>query len=170
MGIDDGGRHETRRFVGGVAEHHPLIAGALAFLFPAVDALRDVGRLAVQMRDVFERVPAEILVRTVVAYSADHTARDLRRIDLRESSGGDFAHIDHDIRPHHGFAGDSRVAVRFEARIQHGIGYLIGYFVGMSFGNGLRRKNVTMFFSGHFSFPVRHSVPPRQTRRSHRLK
>ena len=38
----DGRRHELRRLVAGVAEHHALVAGAAR-----VDALADVGRLLV---------------------------------------------------------------------------------------------------------------------------
>ena len=48
-------RHQLRRFVAGVAEHQPLVAGALlrgllALDLARVDALRDVGRLLRQQQ------------------------------------------------------------------------------------------------------------------------
>ena len=82
MRIDDRSGHKIRRFIGGVAKHHPLIAGALAFLLLAVDALGNIGRLAMQMRYVIERIPAEILLRAIITDFLDHTPRYRRRIDL----------------------------------------------------------------------------------------
>ena len=39
-----------------------------------------------------------------------------------------------------------RVRIRLQARIKNCIGNLICHFVGMSFRNGLRCKNMTMLF------------------------
>ena len=41
-------RHEFRRLVAGIAEHDALVARAFILLLAGIDALRDVGRLAVQ--------------------------------------------------------------------------------------------------------------------------
>ena len=46
VGQRDGGRHQLRRFVRGIAEHHALIAGAAG-----VNALGNVARLLVDGRD-----------------------------------------------------------------------------------------------------------------------
>ena len=50
--IVDRQRHQRRRFVAGVTEHQPLVAGALVEVdaFALVDALRDIRRLAVDRR------------------------------------------------------------------------------------------------------------------------
>jgi hypothetical protein len=46
--IVDRRRHQLRRLAAGIAEHDALVAGALVLVAGGVDALGDVGRLAVQ--------------------------------------------------------------------------------------------------------------------------
>ena len=49
VGVVDRRRHQLGRLVAGVAEHDALVAGALVLVAGGIDALGDVGRLAVQV-------------------------------------------------------------------------------------------------------------------------
>ena len=78
VGEPDRQRHQVGRLVAGVAEHHPLVAGALAVevvlaglaaaqLLALVDALGDVGALLVDADDDAAGVAVEAVERVVVA-------------------------------------------------------------------------------------------------------
>ena len=150
MRINERRGHQRRRFVRRVAEHHSLVARAELRLFLAVDALRDVGRLAVQEVEILEGVGGEVLLRHGVADLARDAARDRGGVDLLESLGRDFADVDDDVGADGRFAGDARVPVAREAGVKDGIGDLVRHFVGMSFRDGLRRKDVAMLLLDHF--------------------
>ena len=78
VGQPDGQRHEVGRLVAGVAEHHPLVPGALGVeqvlaarprpqLEGPVDSLADVGRLLVERDDDAAGVPVDAVGVVVVA-------------------------------------------------------------------------------------------------------
>ncbi len=107
VGQRDRQRHELRRLVGGVAEHHPLVAGAGdvefivvggvgARLVGLVDALGDVGRLLVDRVDDRARVGAEAEIGVGVADLADRLARDVLDVDV--GRGRDLAGHDDEAR------------------------------------------------------------------------
>ena len=131
--VHDRRGHERGCLVRGVAEHHPLVAGALLLGLLSVDALRDVGALAVERAHVVERVPAEALGGAVVADVLHHAAGDLLRVDRVEPLAGDLAHVDDETRTAHRLAGDVRARVLREAGVQNRIGNLVGDFVGVAF-------------------------------------
>jgi hypothetical protein len=82
-----GKRHELGRFVGGVAEHHALIAGAAG-----VDALRDVRRLTVDRAHHGARLGVEAEFRVVVTDAVDRLPDDLRQVHVgrrRDLTGDD---------------------------------------------------------------------------------
>src|ERR1700722_6426083 len=91
VGQDDRGRHQLGRLVGGVGEHHALVARAdpVQRIFGAADpslvrgvhALRDVRRLPVHRDDHADRVAVEEVLAVVVANVADDLPRDRRVID-----------------------------------------------------------------------------------------
>ena len=108
MGEHDGGRHEFRGFVAGVAEHDALVAGALfggffAFGFFGIDALGDVRGLGGEVFVDEDAVGVEDVVVVGVADFADGGADDFGDIDdLVEAFGadvgdGDFATDDDDV-------------------------------------------------------------------------
>jgi hypothetical protein len=70
-------RHQLGRFVARIAEHQPLVAGAVA-----IDAHRDIGALAVQLDQHFAGVGAEADVVMRIADLADDFAGDFFVIDL----------------------------------------------------------------------------------------
>ena len=90
VGDRDRQRHQLRGVVAGVAEHQPLVAGALPvervdrvvvpLLVGVVDALRDVGRLLRRWRSETPQERAvEALLAVVVADLEDPVAHELRR-------------------------------------------------------------------------------------------
>ncbi|MNH37921.1 hypothetical protein D3C79_988860 [compost metagenome] len=60
--------------------------------------------------------------------------------DIYPSAGGDFTADQHHAGFHVGFAGYARFRILFQDGIKNGIGDLIGNFIGMPFGDGLRRE------------------------------
>ena len=93
MGQPDRQRHEVGRLVAGVAEHHALVARALrvegvfapragAELKGGVDALCDVGRLAVEGHEHPAGLAVESKGVVVVADVADHVADNRGDVDV----------------------------------------------------------------------------------------
>ena len=108
-------RHQLRRLVGRVAEHHPLVAGAdrssgssssgsCCSLVRRVDALRDVGRLLVDRDHHAARLRVEAQLRAC-SRSRDRLAHDLADVDVR--LGRDLAGDDDEARRDQRLAGDA---------------------------------------------------------------
>ena len=85
---------------------------------------------------VLERRVGEMLFGDRVADLLCYAARDCLGVD--------------DIGANCRLACDMGAFVFCEARVEDCIGDLVCHFVGMSFRNGLRRKNVAMVLLGHF--------------------
>ena len=151
VGQPDRQRHEVFGLVAGVAEHHPLVAGALgadlvlaagalAHLVGGGDALADVGRLLVDGGDDPARVAVEAVRLPVVADGAHRLADDLGDVDV--GPGGDLA------RHHDQAGGEQRLArhpsggVLGQDGVEDGVGDLVGHLVGMAFGDRLRGERV----------------------------
>ena len=120
-------RHEIVGLVARVAEHHSLVAGALAVedvlaalagagLRGRVDALRDVRRLRVDRHHHAARVAVEAERLTVVADAADRVAHEVRDVDVR--LGRDLTRDDAQARRQQRLARDSsgRVLARGSSR------------------------------------------------------
>ena len=137
MGQRDGSRHQLGGLVGGIAEHHALVAGAAG-----VNALRDVARLLVDGRDHGAGVGVEAVEGVVVADGGDDAAHEALEVDV--GLGGDFAGDDHQAGGRQGFCGDAAVGILLQAGVQNGVGNLVGNLVGMAFGDGLRGKQKTI--------------------------
>ena len=130
VGERDGGGHQLGGLVGGVAEHHALVAGA-----SGVDALRDVGGLAVDGGDDAAGVAVEALEGVVVTDLTDGVADQGLEVDV--GLGGDLSGDDDEAGAGEGLAGDAAVRVFGEAGVEDGVGDLVGHLVGMTFGHGL---------------------------------
>ena len=130
-------RHQLRRLVGGVAEHHALVAGAAG-----VHALRDVRRLAVDRRDHRAGVRVEALERVVVADLLDRLAH--QRLEVDVGLGRDLAGNDHQAGAGQRLAGHAAVGVLRQAGIENRVGDLVGDLVGMTLGHGLTGKQKTV--------------------------
>ena len=141
--------HHLARLVAGVAEHDALVAGTLLLLLVAHDTLVDVGRLLVDGRKDAARVAVELILALRVADALDDAARHALHVDIRLRAH--LARNDHEARGAERLASHLRRRVVTQELIQDGVGNLIRNFVGMSFRDGLRRKqkaHFDTFFNG----------------------
>ena len=141
----NGCRHQLGCFVGGIAEHHALIARAAG-----IDAHRDIRRLRIDRRDDRTGVRVESVLRVGVADLRDRVAHDLLEVNV--SLGRDLAGNHHQPGAGECFAGHAAHGVLRQAGIKNGIGNLVGNLVRMAFGNGFRRKQETIACGQYCSF------------------
>ena len=179
LGKVNGHGHERGGLAHGVAEHHALVAGADKVervgrsvgnlgldLEALVDALGDVGRLAVNGREHAAGVAVEAVLGTVVADVLEHAASD--GLDVHVSLGANFTGHKNDARGGEALAsatharevgllaGGRDIAGSFKARlglqdgVEHGVGNLVADFVGMALGHALGgEEEVTVLVQGH---------------------
>ena len=146
----NGGGHEVRGVRRGVAEHDALIACAetvtrVAALGAAhfkgfINAAGNVGALAVQRHGNAAGGAVEANARRVVADRQDLATHDLRDLDVRLGR-----HLTRDVDEtggSHRLNGNARVRVGGEQRVEDRIGNTVTDLVGVTFGNGLRRKKL----------------------------
>ena len=151
VGVEDRRRHQVRRFVGGVAEHDALVAGAL-FLVGAglqrVDALRDVGGLRMQQDLDVGGLPVKtfLLVADVLDRGAHH-AFDLVVGDGLRTAG--LAGDHHLVGGGERFAGgadrpgvDAGLRAFAEKQIDDLVGNPVADLVRMSLGNRLAGEQI----------------------------
>ena len=119
--------------VGGIAEHHALVAGAAG-----VHAHGDVAGLLVDGGDHGAGVGVEAVERVVVADGGDHAAH--QRLEVDVGLGGDFAGDDDEAGGGQGLARDAAVGVLLQAGVQDRVGDLVGDLVGMPFRHRFGRK------------------------------
>ena len=106
----------------------------------ALHAAVDVGRLLVDGGKHAARFAVELVLALVVAYSVNHTPRGLHQVDV-----GFRLHL---AGNHHLSSGHKRLARHFRLRVvgeqfvNDGIGNLVSHFVGMTFRNRFRSKQI----------------------------
>src|ERR1035437_5681533 len=120
--------HQLGGFVGGVAEHHALIAGAAG-----VNALRNVAGLLIDGGDDGAGVGVEAVKGVVISDGGDDTADKALEIDV--SLGGDFAGNNHQACGRKSFGGYAAVGVLLQACVKDSVRDLVGYLVGMAFSH-----------------------------------
>ena len=137
-------RHQLLGLVRGVAEHHPLVAGAdpvdrvevaVLHLERLVDALRDVGRLLVERHDHAARLGVEAVLGARVADVGDRLAHEPRDVDVRRRR--DLAGDDDEARRDQRLAGDATLGVVGEDGVEDGVGDLVGDLVRVPLGDRL---------------------------------
>ena len=138
VGQADGHGHQLRGLVAGIAEHHALVACTAHLV---VGAEGDVGALAVDVGDDSAGVGVKAVLCAGVADVGDDLADDL--LEVHVAVGGDLAHDVHQTGGRAGLAGHAGVGVVGQNFVQNGIGDLVADLVGMSFGDGLRSKQVS---------------------------
>ena len=134
----DGHGHQLRGLIAGIAEHHALIACTAHLI---VGAQCDVGALAVDIGDDGTGVGVKAELCAGVADICHHLADDLLEIDI--AVGGDLAHDVDKAGGCAGLAGHTGIGVVGQDLVQNGIRDLVADLVGMSFGDGLRSKQVS---------------------------
>src|SRR5207237_8723475 len=140
---------ELRRCISRNAKHPPRIAGALlgssvSVRRDAIDTLFDVARLLAHLPDHPAGVGVKNAIAVDVSDVADRSADALFKIKLRV--GRNFAGQDDEVAFCESFASDATQRILFETGVENVIADGVANFVGMAFGDGLRRKDVT---AGH---------------------
>jgi hypothetical protein len=144
VGKRDRERHQLLGLIGRVAEHHPLVARALAVervvvarvvlhLVRGVDALGDVRRLLVDRDDHAARVGVEAVLRAVVADLVDLRAHGAR--DVHVGLGRDLAGDDDQTGGDQRLAGDTPERVLREDGVEDRVRDLVGHLVRMALGD-----------------------------------
>ena len=133
VGQGNGKRHQFRGFVGCIAEHHALIAGAAR-----IHAHGNVARLLVDGRNHGAGVGVEAIDRVVISDGGDHAAHQRLKIDVGAST--DFSRNHHQTGCGQRFAGDPAMRVLIQTGVQNRVGDLVGNLVGMSFCYRFRSK------------------------------
>ncbi len=143
--------HELRGLGAGVAEHHALVAGALAVEHVVVvdvgahlegggDALADVGRLLVDGHHDAAGLVVVAEVGARVADLLDRLTDDLGDVDV--GLGADLAGDEREAGGHERLASDTPVGVVLEDRIEDGVRDLVGELVRVALGDRLRGEEV----------------------------
>ena len=137
MGQRDRRRHQLRRFVGGVAEHHALVTGTAG-----VHTLRDVRRLLVDGRDDRAGVAIKTLTGIIVPDGAHRFAN--QGLDVEVGGAGDLAGNDDQAGAGKRLAGHAAQRIFGEARIQDRVRDLVGDLVWVAFGDAFTGEKVTV--------------------------
>ena len=146
VGQHDGQRHPLASLVGGVAEHHALVAGPLLLGLPRIHAHGDVGRLLVDRGEHRAGPSIEPVGRVGVADVLDGLPHQIGDVHVRGRR--DFpCHHRHPGRDQR-LARHPAVGVARENRIEDGVGDLIRHLVRMPFGHRFGGEDVA-FGSGH---------------------
>jgi hypothetical protein len=134
-------RHQLRRLGAGIAEHDALVAGALVLVAGGIDALRDIGRLLVNVAGDLRHVPVEAFL--LVADILDRLARHLDQPVATDIAGS--AHLageDDAIRRRQGLDAAARLRIGGEKGVDYGIGNAVANLVRMPLAHGLAGKNI----------------------------
>ena len=132
--------HVVFRLVGGVAEHHALIAGSLVFKHRTFNPLVDVGALFMNGREHTAGIGLEHIFALGVADTGDDLTCNALQIHV--GIRFDLAGQDDLSGGHHRLAGDFGIGIKGQQLIQDGVADLIGHFVGMSFRHTFRGKEI----------------------------
>jgi hypothetical protein len=136
VGEEDRQGHQFGRLVGGVTEHHPLIARPL--LGP-IDAARDLGRLTSEELLHEGGVGGEGGAGIGVADPADGLARDGGEID--RGARGDLAGEDDQVLLAEDLAGDAAGRILRQVCIEDRVGDRVADLVGMTLGDRFRGED-----------------------------
>ena len=143
----NGRRHQLGRFITGKAEHQTLIAGALlcacfAFRRGLIDTLLDVARLLAHFADH----PAGVGMKNAIPVDVSNTANRIpdSLFEIKFRVARDFACKHDQVALREGFASDATQRILLETGIENVIADRIANFIGMTFGDRFRGKNVTM--------------------------
>src|SRR6476660_7983432 len=139
-------RHQLWRFIAGEAEHQPLIASALfrstlSFCRSLIDSLFDIARLLAHLTNDPARIGVKNAISVDISDVADAGAYTLLKVKLRVA--GYFAGDDDEIAFGECFASHATQRVLFKTSVENVIADGIANFIGVTFGDGFRRKDVT---------------------------
>ena len=162
VGKVDGRRHQFRihvvqaGFLGGVAEHHALVAGTLLLeqALAAGHALRDVGALRLHVHLHLAGVGVKTDVRRGVADVAHRLAGDALDVQVGQDGFAHLARNHHQVFGDQGFAGHAGLGVDRQRSIQDAIRYLVADLVRVAFRYAFRGKCDTHGFNSPWGMLV----------------
>ena len=131
MGEIEGKGHVVFGLVGGVAEHHSLVASPLILTVLLVDSAVDVAALFVYGREYAATVSVKHILALGVAYAVDDFPG--YTLEVYVGSGLDFTSQDYLACGDKGLTSYFRLGVEGEKLVKYGVADLIGNFVWMSF-------------------------------------
>ena len=146
----DGQRHQLRRFITGIAEHHALISrtveviGVLLPVFQlqgVIHAQRNIRGLSVNCGEHSAGVAVKPLAGIVVTDIADNAADNLG--DIHVAARADLAHNEHLARCAGGLARHAALRILFHNCIEDCVRNLVADFIGMPLGYGFRGKEMS---------------------------
>ena len=153
MSQGNGQRHVFRGLVGGVSEHHTLVAGADLFVVGMVTGLGfvrfihplgNIRRLFIDGNQDSAGGPVKAVFGTVITNIDHRLPGNLG--DVHVAAGGNFPYNMDLACRHQGFTSHSCIRVFFQDGIQHRIRNLIGNLVRMPFRHRFRRKDFSHSF------------------------
>ena len=135
-------RHQRVCFVTGVTKHQALITGAFfeRIVLSFIDALSDIGRLFVISNQDCAAFMVNTVTAVIVTNALQGVANDLGVIHI--CGGRNFAGEHDGSGRAQSFSGNSSSRILFENSVENGVRNLVGDFIGMAFGYGLRSKKV----------------------------
>ena len=125
--------HVVLGLVGGIAEHHALVSGALCSAVCAVNATVDVSALLVDGREHTATVALEHILALGIADAVNDFASDTLQVNVCLCL--DFACQDDLPSRDECFASHLRIGIEGKQFVEHSIADLIGHLVGMAFGD-----------------------------------
>ena len=141
MRIEQRRWHQRVGFQAGVAEHDALVAGTFVLVTGAIDALRDVGGLRVQMHGHIGMLPMKTFL--LIADVADgHTGQMRQQFGRDRAGAAGFTGQDDAVGGDQRFTGDARIGVGGQERVQHRVADPVRDLVGVAFGNRFRGKQI----------------------------
>ena len=138
---DDRQRHAFRGLVGGVSEHHALVARALLLVALGIDAHGDVGRLPVDRGQHGAGPPIEAVGGVGVPDRLDGLANQVGNVHV--GIGRDLAGDDRHAGGDQCFTGHPGGRIAGEDGVEDRVGDLIGDLVRVAFGDRLGGEDVT---------------------------
>ena len=142
MGQAQRQRHIGVRLVVGISEHHSLVTGPLAHgVARTLHAAVDVGALFVDGTEDAAAVGIELIFGFRITDTADRAPGHFLQVGIRFRFH--FSGNDHLSGRHERFASYFGVGVIGQQLVKHGIRYLIGYLVGVSFRHRFGCKQIS---------------------------
>ena len=150
MGQGDRERHQLGRLPAREAEHHSLVAGAqlvgrccvLAHLEGRVDAHGDVTRLLLDAHERAAGQVVEAVVGTGIADFPDGVPDHGLEVDIGRCA--DLSEDHHQARGGCGLAGNPRIRIGGDDRVEDRVAHLIAHLVGVTLGHRFGGEQVLL--------------------------
>ena len=131
MGQVERHRHQTLRLVGGIAEHHALVACTLILIVLTVNTTVDILALLVNGSQNTTRITVKLVFGLRIAYLLDGIAGNRLQVDINLTAH--LAHDDHLSGSNKRLTGHAGMVVVSQKLVENGVAYLVSHLIGMTF-------------------------------------